>query len=221
MQEIHQTIIRFPEIRLATRDAHKLRGYFGRLFQEHSPLLHNHIGSGELLYRYPLVQYKVLDNIPTLIGLNEGANLLVRLFLQIKSLDLDGRTYPILQKNIESKILPIGLSDDLHSYRFETLWMALNQRNFEAFTREEKEQKLQHLKAVLVGNILSFFKAMDYRALDTVMAKLKVTANKETRFKENIMMAFEGEFITNSLLPDKIGLGKQTARGFGTITSIP
>lgn len=24
---IHQTIIRFPEIQLATRDAHKLRGY--------------------------------------------------------------------------------------------------------------------------------------------------------------------------------------------------
>jgi hypothetical protein len=220
MQEIHQTIVRFPEIQLVSRDAHKLRGFFGRLFQEHSPLLHNHIGSGELLYRYPLVQYKVLDCIPTLIGLNEGADLLIRLFLKIKTLELEGRTYPVLEKNIQSKMIPIGLSNDLHSYRFETLWMALNQKNFSAFIREEEEQKLVHLKAILIGNILSFFTAMEYRAQGAVMAKLKVTRHKEAQFKNNAMMAFEAEFITNSQLPDKIGLGKQTARGFGTITPI-
>ncbi len=218
MQEIHQTIVRFPEIRLATRDAHKLRGYFGTLFQEYSPLLHNHIGSGEFLYRYPLVQYKVLDGIPTLIGLNEGADLLVELFLKIKSLELEGRSYPILEKNIQSKIIAVGLSDDLYSYRFETLWMALNQKNFSAFVCEKEDQRLQHLKAVLIGNILSFFKAMDYRAQGTIMAKLNVKAHKETQFKNNAMIAFEADFVTNSQLPDKIGLGKQTARGFGTIT---
>jgi hypothetical protein len=43
---------------------------------------------------------------------------------------------------------------------------------------------------------------------------------KEAQFKNNAMLAFEAEFTTNSLLPDKIGLGKQTARGFGTITSV-
>ncbi len=45
---IHQTIIRFPEIQLATCDSHKLRGYFGNLFKEYSPLLHNHLESGEV-----------------------------------------------------------------------------------------------------------------------------------------------------------------------------
>lgn len=30
------TLIRFPGIHLETRDAHKLRGYFGNLFKEHS-----------------------------------------------------------------------------------------------------------------------------------------------------------------------------------------
>src|SRR6185312_5347569 len=172
MQQIQQTTIRFPEIRLETRDGHKLRGYFGRLFQEHSSLLHNHLESGELLYRYPLVQYKVIENIPTLIGLNEGAMLLANLFMKIRSLNLDGRTYPILEKNIQSSILSIGLSDDLYSYRFETLWMALNQKNFAAFVQEDEDQQLKHLKAVLTGNILSFFKAMDYRAEGRVMVKL-------------------------------------------------
>lgn len=220
MQQIHQTIIRFPEIQLATRDAHKLRGYFGSMFREHSPLLHNHLETGESAYRYPLVQYKVLAGIPTLMGLNEGADLLPQLFLKIKTLELDGRSYPVLQKNIENKTIPIGLSDELQAYRFETLWMALNRQNFATYIYEEEEHKLRHLKSVLVGNILSFYKAMNYWAPNTIMAKLKVTGQKEAQFKNNAMLGFQGEFVTNSLLPNAIGLGKQTARGFGTITSI-
>ena len=66
MKDIITTTITFPEINLQTRDAHKLRGYFGTLFREHSPLLHNHLESGETQYRYPLVQYKVIGQTPML-----------------------------------------------------------------------------------------------------------------------------------------------------------
>ena len=61
--QIIQAIIKFPEINLQTRDAHKLRGYFGNVFKEHSPLLHNHFEDGKNRYAYPLVQYKVIKNI--------------------------------------------------------------------------------------------------------------------------------------------------------------
>lgn len=214
---IHQTIIRFPEIKLATRDAHKLRGYFGQLFQVHSPLLHNHLESGETAYRYPVVQYKVLGTVPTLVGLNEGADLLIQLFLNIKELQIDGNTYQVFQKNIESRMVSIGLTNDLNAYRFQTLWMALNQNNYAAYLKEDKEQRARHLKAILRGNLLSFFKAMGYYAEEKVMVNLKITGQRETQFKNNAMIAFEGEFISNTLLPNAIGLGKQTARGFGTI----
>lgn len=214
---IHQTIIRFPEIQLATRDAHKLRGYFGTLFQEHSPLLHNHLESGESAYRYPLVQYKVLDTVPTLVGLNQGADLLINLFLKIKELDIDGRNYPVFQKNIESKMINTGLSNDLHSYTFKTLWMALNQQNYSTYLNENDEQKAQHMKAILVGNLLSFFKGMDHRIDGTIMANLKIKGQRETQFKNNVMVAFEADFVTNIILPETIGLGKSVARGFGTI----
>ena len=67
------TRIKFPDIQLQTRDAHKLRGYFGNLFQEHSPLLHNHYDSGQLRYRYPLIQYKEIIKIlmPLILFRNE------------------------------------------------------------------------------------------------------------------------------------------------------
>jgi len=214
---IHQTIIRFPEIQLATRDSHKLRGYFGNLFKEQSPLLHNHLESGEQLYQYPVVQYKVLQGVPTLVGLNEGAELLIQLFLRIKEIAIDNISYPVLQKNIESRQVSIGLSDDLHAYRFETLWMALNQQNYTEYMKEDEPQQSRHLKAILVGNMLSFYKAMGYQIPDKIMANLQVTARKETQFKNNTMLAFEGTFVTNALLPSFVGLGKSVSRGFGTI----
>ena len=77
------TLIRFPGIHLETRDAHKLRGYFGNLFKEHSPLLHNHFEDGQLRYKYPLVHYKVIQEVPMLVGLNEGAALLTELVLSL------------------------------------------------------------------------------------------------------------------------------------------
>ncbi|GAA3953398.1 CRISPR-associated endonuclease Cas6 [Chitinophaga oryziterrae] len=209
-----------PEIKLVTRDAHKLRGFLGNLFKEESPLLHNHLESGQLLYHYPMVQYKVLKGIPTLVGINDGADLLMQLFMRIKMLEIDGEHYPVLSKNIENSQISMGLSEDLHAYRFETLWMALNQKNYTDYLTEDETQRSRHLKSLLVGNILSFCKAANYLVEGPIMANLKITGQKETRFKNNAMLAFEAEFVTNMLLPDAIGLGKQTSRGFGTIIKI-
>lgn len=214
---MHLTIIRFPEIQLATRDAHKLRGYFGTLFREHSPLLHNHLESGESAYKYPLVQYKVLQGVPTLVGLNEGAELLIGLFLKIKELEIGGERFPVLQKNIESSLINIGLSDDLHAYKFQTLWMALNQQNYATWVHEDEARKAKHLKAILTGNLLSFFKGMNYQVEGMIMVNLKITGQRETQFKNNTMIAFEAGFVANTILPEAIGLGKSVARGFGTI----
>lgn len=217
---LYQTLIRFPEIKLATRDAEKLRGYFGNLFKQESPLLHNHLESGEVLYRYPLVQYKILKGVPTLVGINEGAELLLQLFMRIEMLEIAGITYPVLTKNIENRQLEIGMARDLHGYRFETLWMALNQKNFSEYQQESEEDRARHLKSLLIGNILSFCKAVHYQAQETILVNLKITDQRETRFKDHVMLVFRADFVTNMLLPDWIGLGKQTSRGFGSIVRI-
>lgn len=220
MQTIHQTIIRFPEIQLSTRDAHKLRGYFGNIFKEHSSLLHNHLESGESVYRYPLVQYKVLKNIPTLVGLKEGAELLINLFLKIKTLQIENRTYEIKQKNIESKNIEIGLSSELHSYRFQTLWMALNQENHQKYLNNSPAERQKQLNVLLQNNILSYYKAMNYWVDGQVMGMLQNVSEKETKFKDKAMIAFQADFVTNAILPSFIGIGKSVARGFGSIEAI-
>ena len=218
--QLTQTIIRFPEIALRTRDAHKLRGFFGELFKEHSPLLHNHYDDGKVRYGYPMVQYKVIDRIPMLTGFGEGSRLLIELFLKIKELDIEGVRYVINSKNIENRIYKLDDFSQLLEYEFKTLWMALNQRNYGTYKNlTTAQEKQDFLNRQLQNNILSFYKGIGFRVSERIMAKGKF-AEKNTLFKNKKMLAFEGSFVTNAVLPDYAGVGKSTSRGFGTVKKI-
>ncbi len=234
------TTITFPEIALRTRDAHKLRGYFGALFKEHSPLLHNHLESEagadgavdvKFRYAYPLVQYKVLDHIPTLVGLGEGATLLTQLFLQIRELTIDrsdkdglfplGETFPVLSKHIRHEQTPIGIADDLIEYRFETLWMALNQINYRDYRNYSEAEQQAQLKRVLTSQLLALFREFGLwlQPHERIMVRLSVE-ERTTQFKNQTMVAFAGGFLSNVILPDGIGLGKAVSRGFGSLQRV-
>lgn len=236
------TTITFPEIALRTRDAHKLRGYFGELFKEHSPLLHNHLtGDDEseegtvavkFRYAYPLVQYKVLDRVPTLVGLGEGATLLTQLFLQMREItirseasrsDVLGQegvmeTFPVLSKHIKHEQAPIGLADDLIEYRFDTLWMALNQPNFRDYRNYSEAEQQAQLKRVLTSQLLALFREFGIwlQPHERIMLRLDVQ-ERSTQFKNQTMVAFAGGFLANVIVPDGIGLGKAVSRGFGSL----
>jgi Cas6b C-terminal domain/Cas6b N-terminal domain len=219
--EIQLVTISFPEIRLHPRDAHKLRGYFGNLFKAFSPLLHNHLEGGELRYAYPLVQYKVIHDVPTLLGLGEGAALMVQLFLEIKELDIDGKIYPIYAKDIAADNAVIGIGDKLHTYRFENLWMALNQENYARFKRYTADEKQEQLDSIAIRNILSFFKGFGlHLSQDNRILMDAQVSEYETNFKNTKMSVFNGKLVTNALLPNFIGIGKSVSRGFGVLRKI-
>jgi hypothetical protein len=219
--QLHTTTISFPEIKLKQRDAHKLRGYFGNLFREHSPLLHNHLEGEQdaFNYEYPKVQYKVVNEVPMLVGLGEGARLLTELFLKINELILDDRAYPIYAKNIESKIMEVGLTEHLHFYRFEALWLALNQPNYNLYRTYDDARKADQLRGIATRNIMAFLAACDLPITkdQRIMVALNDLKAGETNFKNTKMMGFKGQLVSNVLLPDFVGLGKSVARGFGTL----
>jgi extradiol dioxygenase family protein len=215
--QITQTIIQFPDIELQTRDAHKLRGYFGNLFKEHSTLLHNHYQDGSARYAYPLVQYKVINKTPLLVGFQEGAELLVSLFLKIREIQIAGQNYPVLAKNIQQKQYNLNVNQQLYNYRFKTLWMALNQENHRIYQQLDENAKTLFLNRQLQNNILSFYKGLSFRTTDRIMAVTRVN-EKQTQFKDQPMLVFDGEFTTNAFLPELAGIGKAVSRGFGTVS---
>ena len=214
--------ITFPEIRLSPRHGHKLRGYFGTMFREHSPLLHNHFEDGSLRYGLPMVQYKVVGGVPTLVGLQEGAKLLAELFFQMKTLRIEDREYSVLERDISFRNVQVGIEDGLFDYRFQTLWLPLNQRNYPEYLAKSPDERRAFLGRILVGNVLSFFKGLDLMlpAGVRVMASVRPEEPRQTHFKDTQFMGFNGSFTTNAVLPTLIGLGKSVSRGFGTIERI-
>lgn len=218
--EIKKVVISFPDVKLNQRDAHKLRGYIGNVFKEHSTLLHNHFDDGQLRYNYPLVQFKVINKNPYIIALAEGCDVLIDLFMKIKELRIDEIVIEIYSKNISCDKEIIKMSERMVDYEFITGWFALNQDNFNEFIKIKKQaQQTDLLKKILTSNILSFNKSLRNWIENKIYVSIDVKKTK-TKFKEKEMFIFNGKFSANIILPDYIGLGKSVSRGFGTIKKV-
>ena len=213
------TTISFPEVSLPTRAAHQLRGYFGNLFKEHSPLLHNHYADGSVRYGYPLVQYKVIRNMPVLVGVEDGAKLLAELFFDMKTLRIGDKQHNVLERDISFHKNEVGVGPALYDYHFETLYMALNQENHAEYVSIAPDAQRVFLGGILTGNILSFYKGIGLFLPPEARIMVSFRPEKETitSFKNQKMLAFSGSFTTNALLPNLIGLGKSVSRGYGAI----
>lgn len=215
--------IQFPELPLKSNDIHKLRGYFGNQFKKYD-LLHNHNSeTGKNIYRYPAVQFKLRrvsgqPGHPVVIAYKEeGIGILKRLFLTTDHVVIGDRKMKIHEKQMEIKEEPLGANGQRYLYRFLSPWLALNQKNYREYRAmtndDERSNKLQKL---LIGNILSFCKFAGYTVKEQLTVRLKLHHSHEI-LKGEKLMGFNGEFEVNFLLPDYLGLGKSTSRGYGMI----
>ena len=212
--------IQFPGIRIQPFDIPKFRGSISRQFPRFY-LIHNHLNDGSLRYGYPLIQFKTVDKIPTIIGLEEGITILKKVFMEIDDFDIDSRKKEIWEKSV--KILGEHFGQDIkfHNYRFLTPWMALNQDNYQRYSRKDEAERQLFLRYILRENLKSISKGVGYWIPDIDQVRVEGFFRKvERNFKNNRMVCFTGEFTMNFLVPDYLGVGKQTARGFGMIGRI-
>lgn len=206
--------VTYEELKLKNRDSEKIRGYISNRYIEND-LLHNHDGN-KFIYRYPLVQYKVIDNIPTIIGINEAANIVAKIGLFEDELIIRDVSYDINKKEINKENIEFGCTDDYIEYEFVTPWIAINQNNRAEYQYGNEIKKEEILKKILIGNIISMSKGLGY----TVGKKLVCWINieeKRVKLKGITHVGFVGKFKVNFKIPDYLGLGKSVSRGFGTI----
>ena len=123
------------------------------------------------------------------------------------------------QREISFKKVKLGVSDKIIKYKFITPWLALNQNNIKKYTAADLIEKEEILKRVLIGNILSFSKGMDYTVDETIKVKLDLN-QIDVKFKQKEMLAFIGEFFINFEIPYNFAIGKGISRGFGTVKKI-
>ncbi|MDP3566382.1 CRISPR-associated endonuclease Cas6 [Sediminibacterium sp.] len=196
----------------------RLRGYIGHRFQEY-PLLHHHLQESGYLYTYPLIQYKIINNQPCILGIEEGASVVKEISDQIDNLLLGSNVYQVDEKILYQKEIDIKVSEN-KQYNLLSPWMALNSKNYTNYNklRSWKDKKL-FLNNILIGNILSMCKSLGI----IVNRKLYVHSHLDEEkvvFKGVPMIGFTGEFTVNFQIPDFFGLGKGVSVGFGTVKAL-
>ncbi len=196
----------------------QLRGFFATKFTEYS-LLHQH-NADKLIFRYPLVQYKIIDGMPMVIGINDGAEVLKQIYDKYDEIKLGDEVYDIVEKGISVKNQEFGLSDKFHSYEFTTPWLALNQENYMKYYGMKNYYETQEfMRKTLIGNLLSMSKSLDYQVPDRIKCDVKVKIRK-SRLKDVNVMTFIGGFSSNFIIPDHLGIGKSVSRGFGAVRQL-
>ncbi len=203
----------------STRPIHgtsaELRGFFATKFNEYS-LLHQH-SADKFIYSYPLVQYKMIEGAPMVIGINDGAEVLKQVYDKYDDIKLGEEVYEIVEKGIAVRNQEFGISDKFHSYEFATPWLALNQENYmKYYGLHGREERQEFLRKTLIGNLLSMSKSLDYQVPDTIKCDVDVNIRK-SRLKDVNVMTFVGSFCANFIIPDYLGIGKSVSRGFGAV----
>jgi hypothetical protein len=196
-----------------------LRGYLASAFNEYT-LLHQHIGHGQLRYRYPLVQYRVLDDAAVVIGINEGADVLQEIYRETRVVRLGQKVYQIYEKSVTVEEQDFGLSEKFHLYRFVTPWIALNQQNYLRYLDSDRNGRTELLRKTLTSNLLSASKGLDYHVPERIKLDIRNISACQCDLKGVPMIGFTGEFLVNFDIPDLLGLGKSVSRGFGAVRCI-
>lgn len=201
-----------------TEGASKLRGFIGNKYPDFLAL-HHHLEGTQYLYTYPKVQYMVLEGTPSILGVDEGADVVLEISDSLDDLIFGRNSYHVEQKVIYQREVDIK-PDRMTQYKFISPWLGLNSKNYQQYNelREWKDKKF-FLNKILTGNILSMCKGLGIivnRPLD-----VHTHLDKEwVKFKGMEVLGFTGEFRVNFMIPNFFGLGKGVSQGFGTVTEV-
>lgn len=198
---------------LSKRSAEKLRGFFGSKYRDNN-LFHNHDQAGKSIYRYPLIQYKLIDGNLSIIGLSEGAAFIKEEFVQYDALELGAARYDRFEIRLITRQVEFNISDSLHRYRFDSIWLPLNHKNYDLYQRGKLD-----LNIALRNNLLSDLKGLGVWVDSQIMVNGQFSP-REVELDNTVMTGFVGEFVCNLQIPDYVGTGKRKSIGFGTIISV-
>jgi hypothetical protein len=199
-------------------EASKLRGFFATSFNEYA-LLHQHVAD-KLIYKYPLIQYKMLEGSPLVLGIEEGAEVLKQIYDKFDEIRIGESKYSIMERGIALKLEEFGCTQEIISYRFVTPWLGLSQDNHQRYINLDREDRRVLLRRILVGNLLSASKGLDYTALEHIRLEIGSTHERMCNLKGVNVIGFDCEFMANFSIPDYMGLGKSVSRGFGAVKGI-
>lgn len=216
---MRKTTLLLNHINLKPSQIHKLRGFVGNVFNDHD-LIHNHDKNGKPIYRYPLIQFKLINKTPAIIAITyEAVQIFTEIFMKMDEINIDGTVIPVYEKDLKVEEVEFGYSDETFMYEFVSPWIGLNQSNYKKYSEGSKTvERNALLKRSMTGNILSMAKGLDcwLEKNQPIMLDLQLR-EKPVTLKGKTMVGFSGIFKANFIIPDYLGIGKSVSRGFGVV----
>jgi len=185
-------------------------------------LFHNHLDDDKYLYRYPQIQYKIINRKPSLICLEKGIDEIHHFFIKPSwDLQLYQRTYEVKVKKLQVNQFNMQVWENTFRYNLFR-WNPLSQENYIKFKKlQHSDDQKQLLQKILIGNILSFAKGIEWTIDKKINVEIThISALKWLPYKQNKLACFDVQFKTNVFLPNYIGLGKHVSLGFGIVKQI-
>jgi len=214
LQVIFDLKINFSEIPF-------FRGAIIKTTRGENNLFHNHSPEGNI-YRYPKIQYKLINGNASLLCVEEGIEGIQDFFSRTDwKLQIEKQNKEIKVENIKVHQHRVAVWENWFDYRI-TNWLPLNQDNYIKFKAlEDLTERISFLEKIMQSNILSFLQGIDLYVDEKIEVKIKsIRGERLMNYKDQQMQAFTLVFRTNISLPNYIGLGKGSSVGFGVIKEI-
>lgn len=165
--------------------ATKLRGFLGYLFIN-DPEFHHH---SELSFHYPLIQYKIINNKPIIIGLQEYSDVVFRRISQLEHIVLPHKKVRI--QSVKMNMVTSVIKEEERHYRFLSLWLALNQENYLKYKKLVWNERKHLLESIFIGNILSALKGMKVFVNFRILAEIQNFKQLTTVAHSNLFVGFQ------------------------------
>ena len=136
----------------------------------------------------------------------------------LEAFSLGGETLRVRQRDVEVTRVEIGPTTDPIHYSFQTPYLGLNQQNHHDWERSSDPERRCLLSRIVIGNLLSLSKAIGLHVSERLHAEVDLEPCGMQTLKPGLaLLGFRGSVRINFRLPTRWGIGKSSARGFGTL----
>lgn len=199
-------------------DVHRFRGAVIQAMEEAPDHFHQHSDTG-VIYRYPLIQYKVIRERPTIICLEEGADVIHHFFQNRNApLRIGNKTYAADIDQIYLKKHLLQIWQEPMYYGLNN-WLPFNPENHQQYmSLNGMVERTQFMERILRNNIVQFAHELNWDIEKEIKVQIRqIYPPKSVTYKKMHYKSYKLDFYTNVSLPDYIGLGKAASTGFGVV----
>ena len=217
--KVHTITVRVFTDKPVRKTPYQVKGVLMRKFQgkEIVPMLD---GSYRDKFLYPRIQVKILNEQIYFVAVAEGVNPIKDILSNLDSLDFGNITFEVLDTEIEEEQDYFKPLSKLISYRFVAPWIALNQATGNRYRSLKNEERTSYLNNLLGQNIVFMSREVGIELESNIFTKVKLPSLFPKTVDENNWGAFDGEFETNFILPNYLGIGNGITRGYGAILGL-